>query len=269
MTLMTWQDGFEGGENLNTVYGAGNVFGGAGIAVGSGRGGGNALACSGSGIANIATGISHPTDPVVVGLARITAGAGTGNVFVGDHIGTLASWAVDSMGQIAVTIWIAGFPTYRSTAAPRLFGDWRYVEFYYLADPTSGRIVVATDGDVVLDVSGIATATAGRGPDLCTITGSGALIDDFYIGLANLAGITGSNPSYPYILGDYTITGLAPAAAGSIPTPGPVRVDQQFVMIAETAPKPTVRVDQQFIILAIKRRPGSKVRPQVFGVGRV
>ncbi len=257
MSTVTWQDGFEGGENLTTVYTAigATVVGGSAI-VSGGRGGGHAFQGS---IFNIPTGIAAITDPVIMGFARKGSLGGAANLALGDGTSFFASLGVDVLGRIAVTLsGVAGSPVITATDSdPRLDAVWRYIEWYYTADTVAGRVIVELDGDRVIDFTG-ATAPAARGPSLGAIGGNGSL-DDFYIGLP---------ASTSDFFGDYVITGLAPGAAGSVPAPGDVVTSQQFIVWANTAPKQNATVDQQYIIVVIKNRGPSKVRPQVFGVGR-
>ena len=257
---LTWQDGFEGAENLATVYGAGNVDPGTTILTGQGRGGGNALNAFGTGLKNVATGIAAATDPIQIGLANNHTLGGAAIVTLNDGTGMVASLFVDGINNVTVSLWTRpGFPTLRaSSGIPRTASMWRYLEWYFQGDPVFGRTTVAIDGDTVLNMTGSTTAL-GRGPTTCTLTRG--LTDDFYIGLGDGSG--------PVFYGDFLITGTAPAASGSVPAKTDVRVDQQFVGVAYEAPKQDVRVDQQFIIVAIKNRPGAHVRPQVVGNGRV
>ena len=259
MPTIAWQDGFEGAEVLTTVYGAGNVDPGTVILAGQGRDGGNALSAIGTGLKNIATTIAAATDPVQVGFAHNAADSAQPVVTLLDGTGNVATLYADALNNIAVTLWTKpGLPTLRSsTYPPRLGSMWRYLEWYFTADPSFGRVTVAVDGETVLDVS-TSTASIGRGPTKCTLTGQ--TMDDLYIARGD------ASPSF---YGDYVVTGTAPGASGSVPSKTDVRVDQQFINYANVAPKQDVRVDQQYIIVVIKNKQPATVRPQVVGNGRV
>lgn len=255
MTTITWQDGFEGAEVLATVYGAGNVGPGAAIQVGTGRGGGNAL----TGGVKVSTGVGAWNDPVIVGMARLgPLGTHFDMVLSDTTLGDLAYLGFDNLGRMSVQLpAVAGGPTVAAAESdPRIGAVWRYAEFYFVTG-SSGRMIVKVDGVGVIDFHGKTGPDGTLKPSFCTV--SSALIDDFYVGLP---------ASESDFFGDYVVTGTAPAATGSVPTPGDVATTQQYIGYANEAPKQDVTVDQQFIIVAIKNKPPSRVRPQVFGVGR-
>ena len=259
MPTIVWQDGFEGAENLATVYGAGNVDPGTVIHTGQGRNGGNALFASGTGIKNIATTIAAATDPVQIGFAHDAQISAQPVVTFYDATGAIATLYTDALNNVAVTLWtLAGVPTLRSSVyPPRLNSMWRYLEWYFVADPVFGRVAAAVDGDTVMDVSA-STASLARGPTTLTVTGQ--TMDDLYVARGDAA---------PSFYGDYVVTGTAPAASGSVPSKTDVRVDQQFITYTNIAPKQDVRVDQQYIIVVIKNKQPATIRPQVVGNGRV
>lgn len=253
MPSVTFQDGFEGAEDLAAVYGIGNY---GTVSVGGGRSGGNAI----TSVQNVPTGIASASDPVIVGVARFGSLGGSANIALSDTVGYVGLLSIDTFNRVAVNLPIAaGSPTVRSPLdGLRIGGVWRYLEWYHTTG-TSGRVIVAVDGNVVIDFAGTTgSGDPARGPFLAALGGS-AVFDDFYVGLP------GSPSDF---FGDYVVTGTAPSATGHVPTPSDVVVTQQTMNVASVALKADVTVDQQYIIVVIKNKGPATVRPQVFGVGR-
>ena len=279
------QDDFESyasTADVQTAYGAANVTGG--LATTGGREGTKGF----QGTIK-STAVSGSLQSVVVGMAYL-GGSAARMQFWGPDAHTpipntilLCEVGTDAIGSVYYNL---GTGNARVSTPMRAENAWRYLEVQYLTDVALGHLHIAIDGVRLFDAYGATSPNTA----LSYVIFEG-LFDEIYARdprspdyLANPVDYIDPATNAADFVGDYRLRNTAaldPATATGtarvtqqygiaayrppLPTVG---VTQQFLNVAYLPPKPKARVTQQYVIVAIKNKPGSRVRPQVFGVGR-